>query len=638
MELLAAREGAGIMQTSLDRRARRGKVPKPSKTGLKQAIELDTMRYQARIERMARDVALYRQASSGKPSDFREGRDKAVSSAALSTLVNRMKAILSNSKISYKAPWKTTDESKSSQIIEDYCQQMRRMFERQYGENLQQDEFFYQLLHGSLVYRVLPDVEDSRFPYNVSLIDPATCFPTWGSGKKGMVRMVRKYNATVAEVITDYSLTQSEQKKLAKDLGYDQFDMAGEFWTLEREVTEYWDSWWRYVDFGDTEIMPLTAHEYGRVPFIYMSPVGEPRGMRTPGGQYNEEMPYYAGETLTRGVGIQDDIQQKGVSVFHYLVKTHRLREALATILYNEVEKAQNPPTVTYVAGHLINEKLPPLDQGRGGNNKRILNLQQVEGLPTSPRPTDLAPLSNQMNMEWLDGSIPPQQFGPDMGGSSGGIGPEAIFGAVREIAFPYVKCWEQAQSAMAEMWLDYYVDFVAPAGLIKVPEFTDTGRFSGQMNELKVDDIDRVGTYVEVHMKGSTIQNLAAKVAMANQAIQAGLSSQRYAMEEYMEHDDPEKMLGEIISEKAIQQQKMMEMFIIPQAFIQQGNPEFAKMWLQLVVAPQMAQMMAPPMPGMPGGDPASMGAPAPGGGMLPPGGGASPPAPGEPSQGPMM
>ena len=90
------------------------------------------------------------------------------------------------------------------------------------------------------------------------------------------------------------------------------------------------------------------------------------------------------------------------------------------------------------------------------------------------------------------------------------------------------------------------------------------------------------------------------------------------WSLRKAMEHTgslDPDRDFQDIISERAIQHPEIMENYLIPQAFMAQGNPQLAELWNMLVVMPKMqAAMMGGGPPGTAGGGP-----PQPSGGPQP-------------------
>lgn len=598
---------------------RKPTTKKPDPGDIMAVAERDRLRHAEVVARMSRDVALFRQHESATPKSFKADRETAVKSAELSTLVVKLSNMFARADQIIEVPYDTMDEEKSAQIIEDALYQLRKLAKRTYGRataggSLQRDEFFYMFLHGRYVKRILPDLHDRRYPYHETLLDPATCFPFFGNGKEGMLRMTRKYTCTVGDVITDYgSAVPDLQKKLAKKLGYDDLTMAKEFLDIEGECMEYWDKDWRYVTFKGEEVMPVTFHGIGQVPFVYVMPVGEPRSMSTPGGRYwiydrdvDANIPYM--------MGTEQDMAEKGVSVYHYLINTHRLTEMLMTILYNEVEKAGDPATITYTAPHLGGQEPPPLDTKRGGNNTRQLNFQQVEAIPTSPRPTDMSPLMQKVGQEFIEGSFPPGMFGADQSANITGRGTDAQMQNAMDLVTPYIEGWENGQAQEHELKLNMYVDIISPIITIAAPAHDPRGEGKGEINDLSPMDVESVGTFVEVNLVGLSMQNESAQIAAMNQAIQAGLYSQRHAMSK-LNVRNPDKMFAEILAEKAFQHPEMMENFMIPEAFESQGMSGMAQLWMDLVVMPKMMQMF---------------------GGMSGPGGMGGPPEAAEPGEAP--
>lgn len=573
---------------------RRGKVPRPKAADIDAVAQRDMGRYASTITRMARDVALFRQHEKAVPKSFSESRETAVASSQFSTLVNKLSNMFSGVDQIYTVPYDTTPEEKSAQIIEDALYQLRKLSRRQYGRfggNLQRDEFFHMFLHGRYVKRILPDLEDSQYPYAEALLDPATVFPTFGGPKKGLIRVIHRYQSTVGEVISTFGNAIPDlEKKLATKLGYERYNSASDYLDEQGEVIEYWDSWWRRVTFKGEEVMPVTEHGIGQVPFVYIMPVGEPLNMRTPGGHYlhydrsaDAHVPVLMSQDL--------DMAEKGVSVYHYLINTHRIKEMLLTILYNEVEKAGDPATITYTAPHLGGQEQPPLDTKRGGTNYRQLNFQQVESVPTSPRPTDFSPIFQSMQQELIEGSFPPGMFGADQAANQTGSGADAMMQNAKDLVLPYIQGWEIGQAQEAELKLNMYVDTISPIITISAPAHDSRGRGAGDVHDLSPYDIQQVGTFVEVKMIGMTLGNEAQMIAAMNQAVQAGFFSQRHAMNR-LNVQNPDKMFAEIIAEKAMQHPEIMENFLIPEGFMADGQSELAQMWMELVVAPKMMMM----------------------------------------------
>ena len=628
--------------THQQERERRGKVPKPKVEDIEAAAQRNKEKYAQLRDRFTRDVVLFRQHTSFLPKSFKPSREMAVQSAEFSTIVNKVSNMFQGVSQIFSIDYDSMQEEKSAQVIEDALYDFRKRSKRAYaratGGSLQRDEFFYLLLYGRYVKRVLPDLSDRRNPWKDDLIDPATCYPVFGGGKRGLTAMYHVYDASVGDVLADYGNGIPDlEKKLAKKLGYDNLTGASEYLDERGEVIEYWDTWWRYVSFRGEEVMPLTEHKLGDVPFIYQMATGEPVGMANPGGHY-QSWDARVNSSVGYASDTKRDLAEKGVSVYHYLINTHKVKEMLMTIMFNEVEKATDPATVTYRAPHLAGTEPAPLDTKRGGSNFRMLNFEQVEGIPTSPRPTDFAPLYQTLQQEMMEGSLSPAAFGSEQGSNVTGSGMDAMINNMKDFVMPYISGWENGQAMEAEMKLNQYYGVISNTHILSVASHDADGKGDGEINDLTKADIDRVGMAVDVKMTGMTMQNEAQQIAAMNQAIQAGIYSQRHAMTK-LNVENPTRMFNEIIVEKAMQHPEIMENFIIPEGFASIGAEELMQMWMQLVVMPKMAMMQQsggmPPGAGGPEGA-GSQAAPNPLQGQMTQGPGGPPPGEGRgPSEG---
>jgi hypothetical protein len=634
-QLLAQAQAQPVLPKPTKRRIKRRK---PTPGDIQAVANRDEQRHMLRTERQSRDVALYRQHIGSWPKSFNVTTDQEVRSAQLSTLVNKLANMFSKLDQTIILPYDKMDEEKAAQRVENALYQLRKLGKRQYarktpGESLQRAEFFYMLLHGACVKRILPDTDNPQFPWQDSLIDPATFFPTYGDD--GLIRAIVKYKTTIGDIVTRYARQDpAMEKRLLSKLGYERPDMAQHFWNLDGDCIEYWDDQWYYVSFRGEDIIPVMEHGLSRIPFVTAMPVGEPTGMATPGGHYTVYSGQYAAY-LPQQMGPEADLAEKGVSVFHYLVNTHRLKEMLETILFTQVEAASDPATIEYTAPHLMNQEYPALRTKRGASNKRQLGMHQVDAVPTSPRPTDFSPLFSTVQQEFMEGSLSPAMFGAEQGSNVTGTGMDTLIQQAKDMAAPYIGAWEALMAAEYEMRLEQYVDQIGDTITISAPAMDIYGKSTGELYDITPKDIQVVGTFVEVEAGGMTDQNEASKVATMNQAVQAGFYSQRYAMSK-LQVKDPDQMFAEITSEKGMQHPMVMENLIIPQGFISQGQDDLAQIWMELVVAPKLMQMQMAGPGGAPGGMMGEAGAAPPGaeGGV---GSQAVPVAPGQPpDQGP--
>lgn len=623
---------------------RRGpKPPKPDLDDIFAFAQADKRYYTRRNNRFARDTEIFRQWQSGVPSQFDEVEDLRWIGSAMSNLVNRMANMMGGLGLFIDAPYKDDAGEESAQKIEDFlytCLDYERTcYARGGGASLQRDKFFYLFLRGWLAGRILPDLGDDDYPFNNAVLDPATCYPIWGADKSGMTRMTRQYSQTAAQLVADYGpVNRQLTRDVLGGMTSDGTRDLGAFLTREFTVIEYWDGGYRGVMTADgITVLPVTAHDLASVPFVMVAAVGEPKDFQSPDAASGYMDPIYG--PLPTGNNDAMDQAQKGVSVMHYLINTHRLSEALNTLLYAEVEKASNPATMRYRAAQLMGNDLPEVDYRAGGTNEAVMGLEKLEGLPTSPHPTDVSPLKQALDADWVGGSMAmPGAGGLDFGSQASGYSLETMIANAKELVLPYLQAYENFEMLIVEKKLEQARDIVLPLMSLSAPATSLYGAGAG-IHTITSQDLDAVGTRVTIKIKNINDQNRPALTQAVVAQMQAGLISQKYGMDA-VGIRNPDKMFAEILAEKALQHPAVMDMFAIPSALQFMGAEDLANFWLQAVVQPQIMQqqqMMAG------GAAPGGGGPPGPGGPSGPPnqGGMPNPPVPGagpggpEPGQG---
>jgi hypothetical protein len=271
-----------------------------------------------------------------------------------------------------------------------------------------------------------------------------------------------------------------------------------------------------------------------------------------------------------------------------------------------------------------MGQPAPPLRFHAGATNQRILNAQHVESIPTSPRPTDASPVMQKLQKDLTEGSINTAMFGGMDGSNIAGFAVESLISAARDSVLPYEQAFQHGNALVAEMLLMLYRDVISPHQRAAVPM---DGRYGTDPTiELTPQMIELVGTACTVELIGVPDQALPMVMQASVMAIHEGLWSRRKAMEKLGEKD-PDRMLSDIIAERAMEHPEVMENFVIPMGFIKRGQEDFAKIWILFVIMPKLAQML----PGMMGSSMGPMGSGGPGmPGMGASGPAAMPPPPG--------
>lgn len=559
----------------------------------------DQERYRRLTARFSRDLAMYRQRISAKPPTFDPKRELAFRSATFSNIVNKLTNMCSPLDFRFVVPFKDEQSKQNSQILENWYGYLRTCAEIEYAtaggaSSLAWDEFFYLFLYGRIVRRVLPNRTNLEHPFFDELVDPSTVFPVWGGSSEGLIRITHRRPMSFIDVVSTYApyspnLYERMQSTMVKDFDLTDDEPQRSF-HIERELTEGWDTWNQWADWGGIEVYNK-PHALGVVPWIYTMARGEPRGMTTPEGKYwvpNWENPDDPDAWLAVDAAV--DEAEKGVSVFHHLIHTNRLTEVVYTILTTEVLKARNPPTVTYSAQQMEGQASKPLIFTPGGNNQRTLNAQRVEIVPTSPRPTDTSPLLGKLTGDITEGSINPAMFGAVEGSNIAGFAIESMIAASKDTVLPYLKGFEIHNQSVAQLKTIIYEKVILPIGIMSTPM---EGRYgSSPSADVTADVIRSVGRKVTCEIIGVSDQQLPALVNAAGAATERGFWSRRKAMERLGEKD-PSRMLREIILERALEHPEMMENFLIPIEFIRSGQKDLADLWVLMIVMPKIQMLM---------------------------------------------
>jgi hypothetical protein len=409
---------------------------------------------------------------------------------------------------------------------------------------------------------------------------------------------------------------------------------VGAAYNRELEVIEYADRRWRGVCLADgTPILDFVEHEFGRVPYIYLTAIGEPKGMQDGTSEYAVYDPQFGGLNVPAGKKI--NMAEKGVSVIHYLINTHRLREAVYTILYQQIEKSGAPPTMRYRAPQMMGKDTPILDWRINGTNYAALGLEKIEALPTSPQPTDVSPTLSILEQEQSAGLMAdPGAGGFEPGGNASGYSLDVLINAAKELVLPYFQAYENYLGLRFEMKLEQFRDVVGQFYSLRVPNKPSYGR-SKELTDMTVDSINLVGCEVKVTVRNNSEGSLMQQAQRATMLQQAGLVSQKRAMDIAGE-DDPHGNFNEILTENALQHPQIMQLYGIPMALKAEGADNLAQIWMEIVGKPIIQQlMMQQMMAGSPqGGGPQPPGAGGGSGGGQP--GNPAPPQTGGQSFGP--
>lgn len=614
---------------------------KPSPEFCRDAVATDERRHQSLIDRFREDLRTYRLMDESMFEDLDPNDVELYTSAEPAFQVEKLANMISGIDHIIQFPSKNQDEETGAQTLENFAYHFLEEVDTHHraGGNAayKWDLAFYRAVYGRMVTRVLPDPTDPDFPWDVRLYDPATVFPVFGT-KRGIVRVSCVYSETLDKVLQTYGDDPDVHERLLKKYtdedGSVQLDRVG-------TVREYWDVWYRWAEFDGEEILPVTPHEMGRVPFIYTVGTGEPGNANLPTTTSFTMRERMAGLTMGDKVG-DPNLAQKGLSFFHHLKPALKQEAAVFSILMTSAKQALAPPI-----GVESPYEDPPeaVDMSTSATNK-FRPGEKVVPLLSGTRPTDIGPLISALREQRVKGGLPDQMFGALEGSNVSGFAVESLIAAAKDRIQPVISDMEYHLGAVIELALYHYrnvghllVDNLE--GIYRIPtqgrqmpaqpdpgptrpQFDQIGQMLMQMaNGMPVDFaagwntagfnnaeapdkphddlaltrdlILRIGTRPEVKLHSIALQNMTALANVASMLIERKVWSRTKAMEE-LNVRNPQEEWKRILAEDAQTNPRMLELVEFPQALYDSGNISGFLAYFATVVLPQLMGMMAPP------------------------------------------
>jgi len=631
-------------------------IRKPSVAQCQSAITSDEMKFQRLVQRFLDDLRFYRKENSTIFDSLDPTDIELFTSTEASIQVDKVANMIHAIETQVQWAWSTEEEEEYAQIMEDWAKFFEETINQyhRFGGNadLKWDMAFSRLVYGRIVSRVLPDTADPDFPWDYRLYDPATVFPTFGT-KRGLVRVSCVYEETLDRVLQtfdtdDRNLDAAFRKHYAKREIDADLNHIG---TLK----EYWDPWYRYVEFDGVTVLPVTAHELGYVPFIYTVGTGELGNAGTP----DRKKEYTAREILAghTGFGEQADMVHKGLSFFHHMKPVIRQEESVMSLSMTSLKQSLEPPVWIESA---YEGPAQEIDFRSGASNKGRPG-ERVTPLLANTKSTDMGPVLTNLREQRVKGMLPDQVFGASEGSNVSGFAVESLIAAAKDRIQPVITDIELHLAEIIDMAARQYrdvghliVDDIGGAYPIPVQRrhyeasaATNPGVQSPPLGQLaqmmgvsfpgseipaafdigmrdvnipaeqeKAPSLTRdiilaIGSRPKVRLHSIALQNMTAMVNVASMAVREKIWSRSHAMEE-MNVPNPQLMWKQILSEDAQTNPKMLELVLFPQALLQSGNIDAYMAYIATVIIPQMMQAQMAMMGGPGGG----MGAPGEGGG----------------------
>lgn len=576
---------------------------------------------------------------------FRSGQIEPYPSTTLVDALNKLVAYIESKPLAFTVDVYDPTLVEDAQKIEDMAYHFRSLHERRWvkagNPTLSHAEAHDLATFGVVISRRTLNLADTKCPILTTLVDPATVFPVWG--RVGLVpsleAVYRMVTMPVHQAIADF-VTDPELKAAAKDAVRDRLDRFGE--SADVTVVEYWDSWWccAFLVEGNVPLKPLTAHEYGCVPFIIQyGPGGEPMHTRAPDRSGN----YVQAGAFGGWYGSGTDRPYKATGYLESKKKLSDFRDALTSLYVTNAIKGFNQPVILKRTNTAAESERPFIDRSPGGETELVAGEEDLLPFPTSPNPNDMG-MVMQMLMADSQTNLSMQSFGemPDKSNISGTAQQRSVEASQIQ-SDAWVRSMESFHGRCAthdmHLWRNFGHESRYLSGQKKSffiprrnPMETEAPSF-----ELTPEVIDNVDTEITCLMDSMSMTEMMTFGQVAQMFGPQGMG--------IWSNDDIARKMGktdyprtkvQVQTDRMMQRVQEMEetgkLILVPQALMQaikeaEGNPELQGnltkqllVWQKAVMEPMMAQLQQAsqpqPPPGMaPGGAPP--GPPQPGQGI---------------------
>jgi hypothetical protein len=588
--------------------ARNGPPPKPTEADILTMASDDELYYADYREQVRVNLAYYHAPGTREAyttfKNFDREKEEPFISSALTDEVNAIVAQLGDASLTFQLPYLDPALENDTQKIEDALYSWEDEEERRYvaaGNNpYRRDVSWYLLIFGMVAWRTGLNPEDAEHPFDDALLNPTTIFPFWD--RRGLSRVTRRYGDTVAGVIADYDLGDSQVRSKILAATKTKGLKAGEkerFYRLSDRVrvTTYHDRWWYCCFVDEVCIIEPTAHRYGFVPYVIQkSGLGEPMPVQEIAGR----------SMLTTSMGADLRIGYKFLSHFQFRKANHGQAESIATKLYNLFAVIDKPDF--WIVQDEVAEaaKLPSVKTGGGGNNMNPLKMNHEQPVPIVASPNAgfvIQPMMAIIGSDRQTGALPLASYGVFESANQSGNATEGAVEAGGDKRAAHIQSLEAFFSAKQEMRLMIWRDWGhlvensdGQYGELKIPTQRRRRIFNpglGPSFVLTPETITRTGTRVTAEMTHLRLQNLAPMGNAWNMWMQMNAASAREAMESRGVRDPDavfmEREYEQALLDPQLQQARRLQL-------LKARDPEAAQLYEQLIAAKQQ-----PPMP--PGG-----------------------------------
>jgi hypothetical protein len=489
------------------------------------------------------------------------------------------------------------DGQKAEDFVEYQFRQANRRYIRSGNHDMRHDVAFFLSVCGYACARTGMRFNDGKYVFDYMMADPGTTVPLFDD--HGLVRVTRRYQDTVANVIAGYDWDGSVARKLLDEPltgNKDKFRRMDDYVLVET----YDDRWWRAVYIDDKEIIAPVAHEYGFCPWVYRGAfLGEP--MAVSGTMRNDTIMPAAG---TRSGEYR--LKYKHRSYFWPLIRGHRQKEAILSKLFSLWKKADKPTWLWFYDDFAKGKGVPEVPI-HGQITPLNMNHEDMKPMLEAINPAIFGTLFQASTAIEQRTKRPLANFGEMAGTQQSGQQMEGSAEAGYEKESYLTKSAESFYTELGELWLTmwrdwgwmYWKDGEPDFGMMEVPYQGRRARRGAEPTFIMIPEVvKRVGVDgIEAVMPRIRMSSLAA-LGNAN-AIWAdkGWMSDYEAIESRGVTDIDETI--EEIEYDAIRKDPMISA-LRKYKVLKEQDPDLAELYRQNVLEKQQQDpMMMSPMGG---------------------------------------
>lgn len=578
--------------------------PKPKLGDVIAKARADKNLHQLYIRRVEEERKILALAVVGQFKDADEDVEVTFQDASLVHDTQLVVNLVAGCDINYEARARKMGDREIAEKKEQFAHAFRekqiRRHARSYGTSLQFDEVKTATQTGRLVARLSLDfdAESDEIPVNMDLIEPTTCFPTWG-GDHGLESVTRVYSESISRLIGCYDAdgTGTVRKTLiAKEVQDTNGGMRYRTEDDQVEVIEYWDRR-HYTVAADSEEILNVEHKFGFVPFVFLlSPIGD-TGPQSRHSQYG----FMSGPSSTA----QQDIAAKGLSHIAYTKKTLEQREAIFGRMLTELKKTANPDR-TFSQDLSIYPSAPQVTNAEGGISLLRAGLEKEE--PPTPKPGfSLAPpILGAINESVSRGMMPTSAYGLTQNANESGTAIEGLNESGRDKIMPWMVMLQDADRDTVEMALRLIRDWGHLLG-----SEGQRGTFEIERNKLAADreptvtltpaELRQVGTKIRAKRTSLRLSNIGALGNALTALKNNGWLEDERAME-MLGVQDPTAALRRIQIQEFKKSEEYQKVMLAKWMREEEGLVYEASVVEGLIQQMNQPPPMPPPMPGGPG------------------------------------